>query len=95
MRNSLPMIFAKLKILRSLVGWSTHRAAFRSNVQCAKVNQFYLAFAYISLYFFLPKFAFYLLCFALLCLTFVLPSISSLLCFYKFLIYFFISNYLI
>ena len=48
------MIFTKLKILRSSGGWSTHGAALRANVQCAKVNQFYLAFAYISFYFFTP-----------------------------------------
>ena len=33
-------IFAKSKILRSSRGWSTHGAALRANVQCAKVNQF-------------------------------------------------------
>ena len=64
------MIFAKSKILRTSRGWSTYGAAHRANVQCAKVNQFYFAFAYIS--FFLSQFAFYLLCFALLCLTFIL-----------------------
>ena len=64
-RNSLPMVFAKLKILRSSGGWSTHRAALHANVQCAKVNQFYLAFAYISLYFFYPSLLF--TCSALLC----------------------------
>ena len=64
------MIFAKSKILRSSRGWSTHGAAHRANVQSAKVNQFYIAFAYIS--FFLSHFAFYLLCFALLGLTFIL-----------------------
>ena len=37
------MIFAKLKILKSSGGWSTHGAALSANVQCAKVNQFYLA----------------------------------------------------
>ena len=52
------MNFSKLKISRSSGGWSTHGAALRANVQCAKVNQFYFAFAYISF--------FYLLCFALL-----------------------------
>ena len=51
------MISAKLKILRSSGGWSTHGAALRANVQCAKVNQFYFAFTYIG---FLPA----LLCFA-------------------------------
>ena len=73
------MIFAKSKILRSSGGWSAHGAALRANVQCAKVNQFYFAFAYIS--FFLPQFAFYLLC-----LTFILSFISSLLC-YSFFIF--------
>ena len=61
------MIFAKSKILRSSRGWSTHGAAHRANVQCAKVNQFYFAFAYLIsffFFFFLSKFAFYLLCFA-------------------------------
>ena len=72
------MIFAKSKILRNSRGWSTHGAAHRANVQCAKVNQFYFAFAYII--FFLPQFAFYLLCFALL--NFYFAFISSLLCFY-------------
>ena len=52
------MILAKLKISRNSGGWSTHGAALRANVQCAKVNQFYFAFAYIS--FFLSA----LLCFA-------------------------------
>ena len=61
------MIFAKLKILRSSGGWSTHGAAHCANVQCAKVNQFYFAFAYIS--FFLSQFAFLP---ALLCQTFIL-----------------------
>ena len=51
------MIFAKLKILRSSGGWSTHGASLRANVQCAKVNQFYFAFAYISFF----------ICSALLC----------------------------
>ena len=62
------MIFAKSKILRSSKGWSTHGAAHRENVQCAKVNQFYFAFAYLSL--FIPVCFF--TCFALLCLTFIL-----------------------
>ena len=53
------------RFLRSSGGWSTHGAAHRANVQCAKVNQFYFAFAYIS--FFYPSLLFYLLCFALLC----------------------------
>ena len=55
------MIFAKSTILRSSRG-----AAHRASVQCAKVNQFYFVFAYIS--FFIP------VCFlpALLCLTFIL-----------------------
>ena len=61
------MIFAKSKILRSSRGWSTHGAAHRANVQCAKVNQFYFAFAYI---FFYPSLRF--TCFALLCLSFIL-----------------------
>ena len=61
------MIFAKLKILRSSRGWSTHGAAHRANVQCAKVNQFYFAFAYIIFY---PSLLF--TCFALLCSTFIL-----------------------
>ena len=69
------MIFAKSKILRSSRGWSTHGAAHRANVQCAKVNQFYFAFAYISCCFFLSQFAFYLLCFALL--NFYFAFISS------------------
>ena len=56
------MIYAKSKILRSSRGWSTHGGAHRANVQCAKVNQFYFAFAYIS--FFYPSLLFYLLCFA-------------------------------
>ena len=34
---------AKLKILKSSGGWSTHGAALSANVQCAKVNQFYFA----------------------------------------------------
>ena len=34
-------------------------------------------------------------CSALLCLTFILHLFSSLLCFYKFLIYFFIFNNLV
>ena len=72
------MIFAKSKILRSSRGWSTHGAAHRASVQCAKVNQFYFVFAYIS--FFLSQFAFYLLCFALL--NFYFAFISCLLCFY-------------
>ena len=56
-------ILAKSKILRSSGGWSTHGAAHHANVQCAKVNQFYFACAYISL---LSQFAFLpaLLCFA-------------------------------
>ena len=72
------MIFAKSKILRSSRGWSTHGAAHRANVQCAKVNQFYFAFAYIIFtpVCFLPA----LLCFALL--NFYFAFISSLLCFY-------------
>ena len=61
------MFFAKSKILRSSRGWSTHGAAHRANVQCAKVNQFYFAFAYIS---FFSSLLF--TCFALLCLTFIL-----------------------
>ena len=72
------MIFAKSKILRSSRGWSTHGAAHRANVQCAKVDQFYFAFAYIS-FFFIP------VCFlpALLALlNFYFAFISSLLCFY-------------
>ena len=72
------MIFAKSEILRSSRGWSTHGAAHRANVQCAKVNQFYFAFAYIS-FFFIP------VCFlpALLALlNFYFAFISSLLCFY-------------
>ena len=52
-----------------------------------KVNQVYFAFANISFYS-LPQSAF--TCSALLCLAFILHFISSLLCFYKFLIYFFI-----
>ena len=59
------IIFEKLKILRSSGGWSTHGVALPENAQCAKVNQFYLAFAYISFHF-SPQFAFYLVCFALL-----------------------------
>ena len=72
------MIFAKSKILRSSRGWSTHGAAHRANIQCAKVtcNQFYFAFAYIS-FFFYPSLLF--TCFALLCLTFILLLI--LVCF--------------
>ena len=70
------MIFAKSKILRSSRGWSTHGAAHRANVQCAKVNLFLFCFC---LYNFLPQFAFYLLCFALL--NFYFAFISSLLCF--------------
>ena len=59
------MIFAKSKILRSSRGWSTHGAAHRANVQCAKVNQFCFAFAYISCFFFIPVcFLPILLCFA-------------------------------
>ena len=46
--NSLPNDLRKLKILRNLGGWSTHGAALRASVQCAKVNQFYFAFAYIK-----------------------------------------------
>ena len=69
------MIFAKSKILRSSRGWSTHGAAHRANVQCAKVNQFYFAFAYIIFY---PSLLF--TCFALL--NFYFAFISSLLCFY-------------
>ena len=61
------MIFAKSKILKSSRGWSTHGAAHRANAQCAKVIQFYFAFAYIS--FFLSQFAFLP---ALLGLTFIL-----------------------
>ena len=78
------MIFTKSKILRSSGGWSTHGAPHCANVQCAKVDQFYFAFAYIS--FFYPSLLFYLLCFALL--NFYFAFISSLLCFYKFFIYF-------
>ena len=63
------MIFAKSKILRNSRGWSTHGAAHRANVQCAKVNQFYFAFAYI--FFFLPQFAFYLLCLTFILLLFL------------------------
>ena len=70
------MIFAKSKILRSSRGWSTHGAAHRANVQCAKVNQFYFAFAF--LFFFYPSLLF--TCFALL--NFYFAFISSLLCFY-------------
>ena len=62
------MIFAKSKILRSSRGWSTHGAAHRASVQCAKVNQFYFVFAYK--FFFYPSLLF--TCFALLCLTFIL-----------------------
>ena len=61
------MIFAKSKILRSSRGWSTHGAAHRANVQCAKVIQFCFAFAYIRFifFFFIP------VCFlpVLLCFT--------------------------
>ena len=70
------MIFAKSKILRSSRGWSTHGAAHRASVQCAKVNQFYFVFAYIS--FFYPSLFF--TCFALL--NFYFAFISCLLCFY-------------
>ena len=63
------MIFAKSKILRSSRGCSTHGAAHRANAQCAKVNQFYFAFAYI-IFFFIPVCFF--ICFALLCLTLIL-----------------------
>ena len=70
------MIFAKWKILRSSRGWSTYGAAHRANVQCAKVNQFYFAFAYIS-FFFIPVCFF--TCFAMLCLTFI--SLLFLICF--------------
>ena len=82
--TAFQMIFAKLKILRNSGGWSTHGAALRANVQCAKVNQFYFAFAYISFFF----------CSALLCLTFILHFISSLLCFYNFpvLLFHFFNN---
>ena len=73
------MIFAKSKILRSSGGWSTHGAAHRANVQCAKVNQLYFTCAYIS---FLSQLAFS--CFALL--NFYFAYISTLLCFYNFLI---------
>ena len=57
------MIFAKLNILKSSGGWSTHGATLNANVQCAKVNQFYfaffnLAFADISFYFFYPSLLF-------------------------------------
>ena len=45
---------------------------------------FNLAPAYINFYFFYPSLLF--TCSALLCLAFILPFISSLLCFYKFLI---------
>ena len=64
------MIFAKSKILRSSRDWSTHGAAHRANVQCAKakVNQFYFAFAYISFFYSSLLFT----CFDLLCLTFIL-----------------------
>ena len=55
------MIFAKLKILRNSGGWSTHGAALRANVKCAKINQFYFAFTYRSFF----------ICSALLCLTFI------------------------
>ena len=78
-RTASRMIFAKSKILRSSRGWSTHGAAHRANVQCAKVNQFYFAFAYVS-FFFISQFAFYLPCFALL--NFYFAFISILLCFY-------------
>ena len=70
------MMFEKSKILRSSRGWSTHGAAHRANVQLAKVNQFYFAFAYIS--FFYPSLLF--TCYALLCLTFIL--LLFLVCFY-------------
>ena len=43
-------IFSKSKILKSSRGWSTHGGAHRANVQCAKVNQVYFAFAYISFF---------------------------------------------
>ena len=33
---------AKSKIFRSSRGWSTHGAAHRANVQCAKVNLFFI-----------------------------------------------------
>ena len=63
-RTASRMIFAKSKILRRSRGWSIHGAAHRANVQCAKVNQFYFAFAYVSFFYipvcFLPA----LLCFA-------------------------------
>ena len=87
------MIFAKLKILRSSGGWSTHGEALRANVQCVKVNQFYLAFAYIEFLFLSPALLF--TCSTLLCLTFIMPFISILLFFYKFLIYFFVFNYIV
>ena len=50
---------------------------------------FNLALAYISSYFYLSLL---FTCSALLCLTFILPFISSLLCFYKFLILLCLAN---
>ena len=67
-RTASRMIFAKSKILRRSRGWSTHGAAHRANVQCAKVNQFYFAFAYVSFLYSSLLFT----CLALLCLTFIL-----------------------
>ena len=77
--NSLPNDLRKvedLKEFKRLV--NTWSGSSCKCLKCAKVNQFYFAFAYLS--FFLSQFAFYLLCFALL--NFYFAFISSLLCFY-------------
>ena len=87
----LPLLRKGAKTIDSYLVWSTHGMALRANVQCAKVNQFYFAFASISSFY--PSLLF--TCSALLCLTFILPLISSLHCFYKFLIYFSFFNYLV